>query len=322
VLHLEKPLPALASELGLETETLAARLESIRERLFQKRNKRVRPHLDDKILTDWNGLMIAALAKAGRGLHDDSFTTAARQAATFVLSRLRTKRGELLHRYRQGEAGIDASIDDYAFTVWGLLELYETTFEPDYLKQALELTTIQVDRFWDEQNGGFYFTSDTGESLLIRQKEIYDGAIPSGNSVAMLNLLRLARITSNHELEEKANQIGQAFARAVRRSPAGYTQLLSAVDFGAGPSYEVVIAGEPNGEDTKAMFRALSERFLPSVVTILRPDDNGAPIDALTGTNQGHALIDEKATAYVCQNFMCSLPTTDAGKMQELLETD
>jgi uncharacterized protein YyaL (SSP411 family) len=177
-----------------------------------------------------------------------------------------------------------------------------------------------VDRFWDEQSGGFYFTSDTSESLLIRQKEIYDGAVPSGNSVAMLNLLRLARITSNTELEEKANQIGQAFAQQVRQSPAGYTQLLSGVDFAAGPSYEVVIAGESSGDDTKAMLHALNEHFLPSAVVILRPAGNGSSIDALTGTNQGHELIDGKATAYVCQNFMCSLPTNDVSKMLELLK--
>jgi uncharacterized protein len=267
-------------------------------------------------------LMIAALAKAARALGEPSYAARAEEAASFLLLHMQSEHGELLHRYRDGEAGLSASVDDYAFMVWGFLELYETTFKPDYLKQAVEFNRVLIDRFWDEQNGGFYFTSDTSERLLIRQKEIYDGAVPSGNSVAMLSMLRLARMTSNPELDEKASRIGGAFAHAVKRSPAGYTQLLSAVDFAVGPSYEVVVAGHPTADDTQVMLNALGRSFLPSAVVVLRPADDAARIDALTGTNQAHALTDEKATAYVCQNFMCSLPTNEVDTMLELLEME
>jgi uncharacterized protein YyaL (SSP411 family) len=174
--------------------------------------------------------------------------------------------------------------------------------------------------FWDEKPGGFYFTADDAEKLLVRQKDIYDGAVPSGNSVGALNLLRLARITANTDFEEKAARIGRAFSKAVKQSPSGYTQLMLAVDFMVGPSYEVVIAGKSGARDTKAMIQALREHFVPNKVVLFRPTDEESPdIIRLAEYTKYQSSIDGKATAYVCLNYNCKLPTTDSGKMLQLL---
>jgi hypothetical protein len=210
--------------------------------------------------------------------------------------------------------------DDYAFFVWGLLELYETTFEAEHLITALALQHEMIEHFWDAQAGGFYFTADDAEKLLVRQKEIYDGAVPSGNSIAMLNLLRLARMTGQSTFEDKALGIARAFAESVSRVPSAYTQLLTAVAFARSPSYEIVIAGDPQAEDTKEMIAALRRAFIPNKVVVLRPaDKRSAAITAIAPYTREHTAIDGRATAYVCRNYACNLPTTSVDKMLELL---
>jgi len=271
ILHLTKSIDELASDMSTSAPDLRARIEGILEKLFAYREKRIHPHKDDKILTDWNGLMVAALAKGAQVFDEPRYASTAKRAADFILKNVRTSEGRLLHRYRDGEAALTAHVDDYAFLIYGLLELYEATFDVNYLKIALELNEDLIQHFWDHDNGGFYFTADDGESLLIRQKEIYDGAIPSGNSVAMLNLLRVGRITAKADSEEKAVKIGQAFYRNVRQLPSAYTQLMVAVDFGVGPSYEVVIAGGSQADDTKQMLNVIRGLFVPNKIVILRP---------------------------------------------------
>jgi uncharacterized protein YyaL (SSP411 family) len=226
-----------------------------------------------------------------------------------------------LHRYRDGEAGIAANVDDYAFLVWGLIELYEATFNSNYLKTALELNGDMLKYFWDEKTGGLFFTPDDGEPLIVRKKEFYDGAIPSGNSVAMLNLLRLGRFTGNSDLEERAVKIGRVFSNEVKQIPSGFTQLMVSVDFGVGPSYEVVIVGKSEAKDTDDMLKALRSRFVPNKVTIFRPTEKKSPeIDKLAEFVQYQASIDGKATAYVCVNYACKTPTTEVNKMLELIK--
>ncbi|MCA1574031.1 MAG: thioredoxin domain-containing protein, partial [Acidobacteria bacterium] len=299
---------------------LRSRVEAARQKLFAAREKRVHPHKDDKVLTDWNGLMIAALSKAAQVLDEPKYAEAASRAADFILKNLRGADGRLLHRYREGQSGIKAHADDYAFLTWGLLELYEATFDARHLQTALELNGDFIKHFWDERNGGFFFTADDGETLLARQKEISDGAIPSGNSVAMLNLLRLGRITANAGYEEKAAAIGRAFAGDVKQAPGGNSQLMAGVDFGIGPSYEVVIAGGSRSDDTRAMLKALRGRFIPNKVVLLKPTEQPAPeITRLASFTKYQTSRDGKATAYVCLNYNCKLPTTDFGKMLELL---
>jgi uncharacterized protein YyaL (SSP411 family) len=293
----------------------------MRYRLFGVREKRVHPSKDDKILADWNGLMIAALARGAQGLDRPEYAAAAAGAAEFVLNRMRTPDGRLLHRYRDGQSAIKGFLDDYAFMIWGLLDLYEATFEVYYLEAALALNDHQIKHFWDASEGGFFFSPDDGEALIARQKEVYDGAIPSGNSVAMLNLLRLARMTGRTDFEEKAVGIGRAFSQAIRQAPSAYMQLMAAVDFIRGPSYEVVIAGDPLGADTKAMLKALRTIYVPNKVVLLNHlQEMPQETRLIAAYTQGMTALDGKATAYVCSNFSCKRPTTDTTEMLRLLQ--
>jgi uncharacterized protein YyaL (SSP411 family) len=316
ILYLGRPIPEIASGLRLSTKELEARIASAGKKLFGARKKRIHPRKDDKILTDWNGLMIAALARAARVLREKRYENAAVNAAYFILKKMRTPDNRLFHRYREGDAGIQANLDDYAFFIWGLLELYEATYEPRYIKTALSLTRVMLKHYWDRKRGGLFFTPDDGESLLLRHKEAYDGAIPSGNGVAMLNLLRLARFTGQVDLEEKASKITRAFSRQIRQVPSAYTQFLVAADFGFGPSYEVVVSGPSDSEDTTEMLKALNRKFLPNHVTIFRPSDrDSSEIDEVAPFVKGHVPMEGKATAYVCSANACTAPTTDIKEM-------
>lgn len=320
ILYLQQPLSEAAAELRISEQELEGRLEEARQKLFEVRVRRVHPFKDDKILTDWNGLMIAALAKGAQVLNNPQYAEAAGRAAEFILSRMRDAAGRLLHRYREGEAAVPAFLDDYAFLTWGLIELYEATFAPHYLEEALALNNTLVEHFWDDQNGGLYFTAAGAADIPVRQKDAYDGAIPSGNSVAMLNLLRLGRMTANSELEEKAAQIGRAFSAGVIESPASYTQMMAALDFALGPAYEVVIAGDPQAADTQEMLTALRRRFIPNKVVLFRPTGEEIPeITQVAGFTRELSAREGKATAYVCRNYHCEIPTTDASEMLLLL---
>jgi len=321
ILYLGKAVSEIAAELGIPAEKLEKTLESARIKLFEAREKRIHPHKDDKILTDWNGLMIAALAQGAQVLGDTGYADAAAAAAEFVLKRLRTAEGRLLHRYRDGEAGITAHLDDYAFMIWGLTQLYEATFQVPYLKAALDLNEDMLKHFWDDLGGGFFFTPDDGESLIVRKKEIYDGALPSGNGLAMLNLLRLARLTGRSDLDEKAAKTGAAFSKPIQELPSGYTLFLTAVDFAIGPSYEVVVVGPPPGPDTAEMLKALRGRYMPNKVLLFRPSEEASPeITRLAPFTAQHRPLDGKATAYVCVEGACKMPTTDLTEMLALMQ--
>ncbi len=320
--YLRKTLLTEAKARKMTEKAFLKLLEEAREKLFAFRNQRIHPHKDDKILTDWNGLMIAALAKAARALNQPSFTKVAKRAATFVLTQMQDAKGRLLHRYRDKEAGILAFLDDYAFMIWGLLELYETTLEPEFLQKAIELNAELLTHFWDEAGGGFFFTADDAEDLLVRKKDAYDGAIPSGNSVAMLNLLRLARITAESDFESKAAQIGIAFSGDVLSAPPGFTLMISSVDFAVGPNFEVVIVGNLAKVDTQEMVQAINSQFNPNKVILLVPTDSTAEtIRQLASFTKEYKSIDDKATAYVCTNYVCQSPTTDLNTMLRLLDS-
>jgi len=287
-------------------------LEPARIQLFEAREKRIRPHKDDKILTDWNGLMIAAFAKAGYILNDLKYIQVAKKAVDFILNKMINSEGRLLHRYRKGGADILAFIDDYAFFIWGLINLYEASFETQYLEKAIELTEEQMTLFWDSSIGAFFFTAQDAESLLTRQKETYDGAIPSGNSVAMLNLLRLAQLTGNDKYEKKADQLGRVFAESVRANPVAYSFMMVAVDYAIGPTYSLVIAGDEGKYDTNAMLNEVRKQFLPNKSLIFRPTEELNPeIDKYSNFIQFFDKYEGKATAYVCINKTCKAPTND-----------
>lgn len=308
VLYLAEPLATLAGAKGLPEDELAARLEAIRRTLFDHRERRIHPLKDDKILTDWNGLMIAALARAARAFDEPAYADAATRAVHFVAERLTLPDGRLLHRYRDGDAAVPGNLDDYAFLTWGLLDLYETTFDPSLLERALVLDEHLQRRFRDPDAGGFFFTADDAEGLIVRQKEFYDGAVPSGNSVAMLNLLRLGRMTGSARFEERAVEVGRAAGDVVRRMPAGFTALLMGLDFAVGPTAEIVIAGEPGAADTRAMLKVLGERFDPNRVVLLRPRSGGEAMTKIAPFVEAMQARGGRATAYVCRDYRCEAP--------------
>jgi uncharacterized protein YyaL (SSP411 family) len=268
--------------------------------------------------------MIAALATAGKVMNKQEYITAAARAAGFILQKLTNDKGRLLKRYRKGKAGLPAHIDDYAFMVWGLLELYQATFEIHYLKDAITLNDRMLKHFWDEQNGGLYMTADDSEKLLVRSKAIYDGAIPSGNSVATMNLMRLAGLTANTEYAVRADDILKAHSIQVKQYPAGHTQLMSALEFALNPSYEVVIVGDPEKKDTIAMLAVLRKPFIPQKVIVFRSEDptTAAEIADISPFTRSMVTKDGQATAYVCQNFACRLPTNSIDQMLKNLRQD
>jgi uncharacterized protein YyaL (SSP411 family) len=317
--HLDASLSELAKAEKLTEAELRKKLEAARKALFDVREKRVHPLKDDKVLTDWNGLMIAAFARAANVLDDESYRQAAVKAGDYLLRTLRADDGRLLKRSRLGKAGLTAHLEDYAFAIQGLIELYMCTFDITYLTAAVELQDYQLKHFSDKKNGGFYMTADGSEKLLVRSKEIYDGAIPSGNSVAALNLLRLERLTGKDAYGDAAQKLFKAFTTGVERQPSAHTQLMLAVDFAVGPSQEVVVVGKPGAADTQAMIARIRKSFQPNRVIILRPPGDRQPIVKLAPYTANMGMIDGQATAYVCRNFACELPTADLDKMDELL---
>ncbi len=318
ILYLSKTLPELEADLKLPAQEIHRRMGDAKQKLFAAREKRMHPGKDDKILADWNGLMIAALAKAALAFDKPEFADAACRAADFILSRMRGQDGRLFHRFRDDEPAVNAFLDDHVFLTWGLIELYEATFEVSYLRAALEITDMMIEHFWDRENHGLYFTADDGEELIFRKKEIYDGALPSGNSIAMLNLLRLGRMTANAGFEEKAAQIGKSFSGTIWQVPMSYTQMMTALDFALGPTSIVVIAGDAGAEDTKAMLEALRREFIPGKVVILRTGED-SEIIGIAEYARDLRSIEGRATVYVCRNYSCRLPVTDAGKMMDML---
>jgi uncharacterized protein YyaL (SSP411 family) len=314
VLYMDRDLSEVAAERGVAEDVLRTRLEAAREKLFRARERRVRPARDDKILADWNGLMVAALAQGARAFDEPAYAEAGARAAAFILANMRDGDGRLYHRHRDGEAGVAGFLDDYAFLTWGLLELYEATFDVAFLKVALELAAATVALFRDGANGGFFYTAADAESLVVRKKELYDGAVPSGNAVAALNLLRLARLTGDASWEEKAAATMRAFGGTVAKAPASFTFMMTALDFALGPSYEVVVAGEAEAEDTREMLRALGRAYVPNASVVLKPAAH-AEINDLAPYVEGMPQVEGRATAYVCERFSCRAPTTDAAEM-------
>ncbi|SES86338.1 hypothetical protein SAMN04488587_1339 [Methanococcoides vulcani] len=320
ILHIKASPDEIAHKHNIDIEELENSIEKSRQKLFEVREKRVHPSKDDKILTDWNGLMIASLAIASRALGEKRYENLAKRCADFILTSTYMRTGSLSHLCSE-RTETPAFLEDHAFLIWGLIELYEATFETSYLNTALKLNEYLLDNYWDIENGGFYQTANTSESLLFRKKEVYDGAIPSGNSVAFSNLIRLGRMTGNTELEKKAYEIMKTFSGTVSTIPIGYTQFLSGVNFILGPSSEVVIAGDLNSEDTKLMLSHLHKEYLPNKVVMFKaPGNEGNAITRIAEYTENLIMKDGKATAYVCKDLSCKEPTTDPEKMMQLLK--
>lgn len=317
---------------------LADRLENARLKLFAVREQRVHPFKDDKVLTAWNGLMIAALARGAWILKEKRYAQAAAEAVNFILKKLRDPQGRLLARYRDGEANYLAYLDDYAYLTWGLIELYQATFSPDYLEMALQLTKEMQRLFEDRENGGFFFIGHDAEQMLSRTKQLHDGAIPSGNSVVAMNLLRLARLTGNAELEEAADSQLRTFAETVAEYPAGYTYFLCALSFALEPPLDIVIAGSESasvaqiaGDDqTSPVFKSTQEElfailraaYLPQATILFHnAGETGAKIAALAPSVADKSPLDQQTTVYLCQNYACQPPITDPAELRQQIQT-
>ncbi|HVN72769.1 MAG TPA: thioredoxin domain-containing protein, partial [Desulfomonilia bacterium] len=317
IIHTKLHDAHLIERLGLKIDALADKSESILEKLRLKRSGRKAPFKDYKALTDWNGLMIASLAKAGAAFGSETYTDAAMKAAEFLLNTMVVK-GTLKHVYLAGTARLEGGIDDYSFFIWGLIELYESTFKPHYLKAAMDLNTAFLKSFRDSGSGGFFSTSVNEAVPIARIKTATDNAIPSGNSVAMLNLLRLAGLTGETALRDLAADTGKAFSGLVDRIPSAHTFMMCALDLMTGPSFEVVIAGEPDRLDTCDMISAVRGRFLPNAVFRLKPPLMNEEEPSFL---QGKTPIGNRSTAYVCTDLSCRKPTTDIKKMLEYLSS-
>ena len=316
--YFPKDRETLAKKIDMTLDDFNVFVEKSRQKLFNVREKRIHPLKDDKILTDWNGLMIAALSQGGQVLGDEAYINAAKNAAGFVMKSLRDKKGKLMKRSRLGKAGLQPHLDDYSFMVFGLLNLYEATFDPTYLGSALELTEIMVEDFADI-NGGFFIGSKDAEKLMIRAKDSYDGAIPSGNSVAAMNLFRLGKITGNTKWTDLGHKTLKAFTNQAKQSPTGFAHMLTAFMFDLKDPKEVVLVGDPNDPKTQNMIRALRENYTPNKVVLFK--DTSRP-DALTKVapwTKDHVMVDEKPTFYICENFACKQPTTNLGLAMKYL---
>ena len=319
ILHRREGWSALSDRLGSDSEQLINKWQGLRRALYHHRKKRIPPLKDDKVLTDWNGLMISALALGGRVLNDRRYTDSARRAADFILTRMRTPEGHLLHRYREGEAGIPATANDYAFMIHGLLNLYMSQFDPALLQTAVTLQEVMVDRFWDGDRGGFYLTAADDGDLPLRPKEVYDGALPSANSLSLLNLAQLSRMTGNMVWEDRAQELSRAFAGTIAKHPQAYTQFLNGLDFVLHPVKEVVIAGELANADTQRLIGTAGKTFTPDTVILVKNNRNQALLAQVAGFTRPLKKIGNSATAHVCKGFACQEPTADVNTMVRLL---
>ena len=317
ILHLTRPFGRWARELGATEDELHRRWEQARERLFAARRSRIHPLKDDKILTDWNGLMIAALAFGARVLGRRDYIEAAAKAAGFLLDTLQDSDGRLFHRFRGGERAVAGQAGDYAFLIFGLLHLYRSSFDLFWAEQAAALQRVMLQELWDEAAGGFFMVGAQSPDLPVRPKEIYDGAVPSANSMALMNLLWLSRLTGETTWADKAEQMARAFAGTIGRQPSAFTFFLCGLDFALRPGQDVVIAGESGSPEAERLVSALNRKFAPNLVAQLKSADNAAKLARFAGYTDGLQLVQGRASAHLCMGSACRESVTDA---QELVD--
>ncbi len=316
ILHLEKPLEKTAEEMRLNADELKGKMDNILTTLFKEREKRVHPSKDDKVLTDWNGLMVAALSQAGRVLKEKRYTEAALKAVEFIKGNL-YQDGKLYHRYRDGEVKVEGYLEDYAFLVWGLLELYQTTLDSSWMEWAYELNQVTLDKYLDKENGGFYQTSEDIKEVLMRRKDHHDSALPSGNGITLLNLQKLASILEDQELGEAAIKQEKTFATLVNQTPTGHIIFLIGMVNRIGPFYEVVVAGEDQA-DTGEFLEILHQNYLPRVVYSLNlPEEKWLKNKVKSFPEK--TPVDGQTTAYICKEVTCKLPINNPHKLLEEL---
>ena len=312
ILNLKRTVAEVAQEAGAAVETMAARLAAARQKLFAVREERVKPERDDKVLTEWNGLMIHALAEVGVVLGREDALEAAIRAADFVLAEMSQEKGFLFRSYKDGRARFNAYLEDYAAFARGLVALYESTFELRWLAEAVRLTKIMQSQFSDEVRGGFYQTGMAHEQLVVRRKDFIDNAIPSGNSMAAELLMRLAKLTGNEEYRKEAARIFEIMAAAMAQQPTGFGRMLTALDDFLAPSQEVAVVGLLEDARTQALLEEVRRHYLPHTVLALKEPDSENPLPLL----EGRGLVDGEPAAYVCENYACRLPVTGVEELR------
>ncbi len=320
ILHLDRTPEQVAGELGMSPEELQTLISKAKPKLFETREKRVKPGLDDKTLTSWNGLMIGSMALGYRILEDPRYLEAARSAAGFILREMR--RGDLLLRtHRGGESKLNAYLDDYSFLLGGLIDLYEATFDLQWLREAKMLAKTLIEQFWDNRTGAFFFTGKDHEQLITRSKSCFDTAIPSGNSVATMSLLRLGALTGDSSFSQKALDTMRTFRTAIERIPAGCGQMLCALDFYLESPKEVAIVGPKESPETLTILKAIHSRFVPNkIVALLDPAEEGKGVEDEIPLLKEKTMQDGKPTVYVCKNYTCQAPTTDPNELVKALK--
>ena len=316
ILSVKTTVDELAKKFEKDRKEIEKILTEGRSILLEHRYKRIRPRLDDKILTGWNGLMISSLAYAGAALGEEKYILAAEKASQFILNNLQ-QNGRLMRYYRDGKTIGTGFLDDYAFMITGLMDLYEVTLNARRLAEAIELAHQMIALFGDEDTGAFYLTGRDAGQLIVRTKPSYDGALPCGNSAAALALLKLGKLTMNERFANRAEQLLNAFSGQLKQSPVSLTAMLRAVDFWLGPTREIVVAGDRSRTDTKKMLKLIHSNFLPNTVTLLH--DTGKAGEEIVPFTKNLTMIDDKATAYVCENFVCKQPVNDLGAFEILL---
>ncbi len=314
--HIEQ-IEIIASSLDMNPIELIEKRDLICNKLFTEREKRIRPIKDDKILTDWNGLIISALAKLFTATNNRDYLDGAELAWIFIEKKIIVD-DKLLHRYRNNTAGLTATIDDYAFLIWGLLELYDATYNESYLLKCCNLTNTVIDDFWDSSLGGFFFTPKYGENLIIRTKEFYDGAIPSGNSVMAINLTRLSKLTLNNSFDQYSDQIQNTFSSSLIKAPLGSTFLLSNYLNKLIPSFSIIIVGKPDSDDVKKVIEFIRNNFHFNISVFVKKDDSSSFKQL-----NNYSMLNGKPTFYLCKDHNCILPTNEPNEIiNQLLKPD
>jgi uncharacterized protein YyaL (SSP411 family) len=317
ILNVTRDLPAVAASQKVTEEQLTEALTRARKVLFAAREKRVKPARDEKILTAWNGLMLAGFAEAAAILNRQDYLEVARKNAQFVLDNLRGD-GLLLRTYKDGHAKLNAYLEDYAFFVNGLVTLFETSGELHWLEEALSLTTTMINEFWDDEDGGFFYTGRSHETLIVRSKDFFDNATPSGNSVAAEVLLRIGLLTDNADYQRRASSILRLMASTVQRYPSGFGRLLCALDFYVGAPKEIALIGDWDKPETQSLLDEIWSRYLPNKVVATGSPTNTRAGDVVPLLRE-RPQIDGKATVYLCEHFVCKNPTTDPNELASQL---
>jgi len=318
ILHVDESMEVIGRLLQVAPERIMQAVARARPLLFQAREQRVKPGRDEKVLAAWNGLMLRSFAEASSALGRGAYRQTAQRNAEFLVREMK-RDGRLLRTWKDGKAKLNAYLEDYAFVIDGLLSLYEASFDVLWFREARDLAEIMIDQFWDEEHGAFFLTSRDHEPLITRTKDIYDNAIPSGNSVAVHALFKLALLTGEERYRRPAEATLAALAPAAQRAPSGFGELLCGLDFFLSSPFEIAIVGEPGTAETTGLMDVVLRRFEPNKAVAFAAPDNQDAISSIR-LLEGRGVLSGRATAYVCRNYQCEKPVSDAASLRAQLD--